>query len=162
MKPRISGREYVFRHARKGFNADLCTAKLILTPLTMVSFILSLFIVDHQQRAWRISQHQSDSSSSLWYKISHLSWLDPEPYQDSRDSTWKTQSAGQSNQHAPPSNDKQSWYGRKFHRTMAKLEIGDAFEMKERIMLAVVFWALFAMMVFAWCIRLLYGWLFHD
>ncbi|KAK5164083.1 uncharacterized protein LTR77_010174 [Saxophila tyrrhenica] len=122
--------------AHEGASGDSTStfADLVLAPLTMVSFLLSLFLVDRQQRAWRLSQHSIASHESLWSRLTHLSWLDPQPYQDYRNSTWQRDERGASAQMVPEPAF-QRWYSRKKHRAVAKLEIGDALEMRKTVLL---------------------------
>ncbi|KAH9860549.1 hypothetical protein J1614_011880 [Plenodomus biglobosus] len=127
--------------------------KIILTPILFISFIISLFLVNHRNRARRSKAHTTYSSSIL----SHLapsSWLDPEPYQDPTDSTWGREGdPGHVEPHdaiGPPKDaagqgqknkakKRKSWHLNKKIRKVAKMEISDAFEMRGRVMVLMLF-----------------------
>ena len=125
-------------------------------PLSMISFVVSLFVVERQQRQWRLSQHTS-SPDSLWARLTHWPWLNPEPYQDSKDTTWKYSDnvAAQDT----PGTVFRGWYTRKKHRAMAKMEISDAFEMRRRVIFALVAWALLGALGISYVARRMYGWI---
>ncbi|KAF2725484.1 hypothetical protein K431DRAFT_299832 [Polychaeton citri CBS 116435] len=103
----------------------------VLTPLTMISFILSLSVVDYGQRQWRTAQHGSHPDS-LWMRLFHQQ---PEPYQSSVDATWNHQPDAMPTPRSPEAN--QGWFRQKKHRAMARLEITDAFDMNGRMMIVV-------------------------
>ena len=117
----------------------------------MISFILSLVVIDHQQRQWRLSQHNS-GSNSLWSRLTHLPGLNPEPYQNSPDSTWKH------NENAASDNTFRGWYTRKKHRAVAKMEVNDAFEMRGRLMVALAVWASIGIFGLIYAVKGMYGW----
>jgi hypothetical protein len=125
--------------------------RIILTPVLFVSFLLSLFLVNYRNRARRTEAH-SPGFSLLAY-LAPSSWLDPEPYQDPDDSTWcRRGTFGHVEPHDAigPRPDKQdekkpnkrkkrkSWHLNRKIRKMAKLEIGDALEMRERMILVML------------------------
>ena len=120
----------------------------------MISFILSLAVIDRQQAKWRLSQH-SQAPESLWHRLTHWSWLHPEPYQDARDSTWKhiDSASGQ----IPPNADFQGWYARKKHRAVAKIEISDAFEMRARVVAALLAWVVICGAVLIYAVKRMFG-----
>lgn len=130
----------------------------MLTPLNMVSFVLSLFVVDHQQRQWRLSQHDS-GSKTIWARLTQLSWLDPQPYQDSRDSTWQRDTTAPASTPIGPDTVYAGWYGRKKHRAMAKLEIGDAFDMRKSVVIVLLAWAVLGALLLTYIARRMYGWM---
>lgn len=124
----------------------------------MVSFLLSLFYVDYQQRSWRLSQHPAASPESLWTRLTHPSWLDPQPYQDPINSTWNCDSRGAAPQMVPePAH--QGWYSRKKHRAMAKLEISDALEMRKTVVFALAAWGILGLFAVYHAGRGMYSWL---
>ena len=112
-------------------------------------------MVDRQQRQWRLSQH-AQGSESFWFRLTHWSWLNPEPYQDSRDGTWK-HNPNVAGQNAPDAFFP-GWYTRKKHRAMAKIEFGDAFEMRRRVVFALLAWAVLGLFAFIYAARRMYGW----
>jgi len=130
-------------------------ADLVLTPINMITLILSLFVVDHQQRQWRQSQHTS-GSEPLWSRLAHGSWLNPEPYQVSRDTTWQSDRPSTST-HVPDSTFR-GWYTRKKHRAMARMELTDALDMRGRVMIALAAWSVLGLCVIAYTMRRLYVW----
>ncbi|KNG49114.1 fe-containing alcohol protein [Stemphylium lycopersici] len=122
--------------------------RIILTPVLSISFLLSLFLVNYRNRARRTEAHSS-GTSILTYLVP-LSWLDPEPYQDPDDSTWGRRGTvghvephdaigprpdEQSDEKKSKKKKKRSWHLNKKIRKVAKLEVGDALEMRERVML---------------------------
>lgn len=119
----------------------------------MISFIFSLVLIDRQQRQWRLSQHNPDAAAAGWPRA----WLDPEPYQASA-------APGQANER-PASSGKGSpdaysgWYARKKKRAMARLEISDAFEMRKRVMVALVVWTALALGGAFYLLRCTYAWI---
>lgn len=124
----------------------------------MVSFLLSLFLVDRQHRSWRKAQH-STASESIWTRLMHPSWLvDPQPYQDSRNSTWKRDDSGTKPKMVPEPTY-QGWYSRKKHRAVAKMEIGEALEMRGRVVLALAAWAVVGLFAVYHAGRGILGWL---
>lgn len=130
--------------------------QLILTPLNMITFVLSLSVIDFRQRQWRLSQHASDHET-FWFQLTYWSsLLHPEPYQDSRDSTWKhnDKTALQS----PPNTAFQGWYTQKKHRAVTKMEISDAFEMRGRVFVALLAWAAVGVFGLTFVVKRLYRW----
>lgn len=138
----------------------------------MVSFLLSLVVVDRQQRAWRLSQH-APHPDSFWSRFSLWTWIhDPEPYQDPQDTTWQhgkhheQHTTIQGNVPIPgkASDGNERWYTRKKHRKMARLEITDAFSMQGKMALLLIFWALLGLIVVVWsvwCVRKLWAGVTH-
>jgi hypothetical protein len=138
--------------------------KIILTPVLFTSFLLSLFLVSAQDRARRTAAH-TPPSSYLTY-LFPSSWLDPEPYQDHKDSTWGRRGAtghvepndaiapkdgqldgtGEANaakEGKKKKKRKESWHLNKKIRKIARLEVSDAFENQRRMIVVMV-----AMMAF--------------
>ncbi|KAH7072981.1 hypothetical protein BKA63DRAFT_55129 [Paraphoma chrysanthemicola] len=122
-------------------------ARIILTPILFISFILSLSFVNLRDRAQRTYAHSSASFLTYLYPSS---WLDIEPYQDPDDSRW---SRPDSTGHVEPSDaispengeqmdgkhkGKSSWHLHKKIRKVAKLEISDAFELRGRVIVMMV------------------------
>jgi hypothetical protein len=103
----------------------------------MTSFLLSLFLVNHSNRTRRTTT----TSPSFFSKLSLN--LNPEPYQDASNSTWDRRGSTthvSPNEAISPRQSKQqkqkknSWHLHKKIRKVAKLEIGDALEMRGRVM----------------------------
>jgi hypothetical protein len=116
-----------------------------------ISFLLSLFLVNYRNRARRTEAHSL--GFSLLAYLTPSSWLDPEPYQDPDDSTWgRRGTIGHIEPHAAigPRPDEQgegkpkkrkkrkSWHLNRKIRKMAKLEIGDALEMRGRMIVVML------------------------
>lgn len=135
--------------------ANLLSLQLVLTPINMVTFILSLSVVDLHQRQWRLSQRPAAGQQTLWSKMTPWSWLDPEPYQDSRDTTWKGDNSAAAQNRAD--NSFGGWYTRKKHRAMAKMELHDAFEMRGRVLVAIIVWMLLGLVGLAYTMRRTYA-----
>jgi len=125
--------------------------RIILTPVLFISFLLSLFLVNYRNRARRTEAH-SPGFSLLTY-LAPSSWLDPEPYQDPDDSTWgRRGTIGHVEPHdaiGPRPDEpgeekpkqrkkKKSWHLNRKIRKMAKLEIGDALEMRGRMIVVML------------------------
>lgn len=104
-----------------------------MTPLVFTSFILSLLLVNHRYRAWRLSEHPP-TNSTFWSRISLRSWLDPEPYQNPSDTTWQHST---DNKGHVPHPQREKWFTHKKHRKVARLEIDEAFAMSGRVMVFV-------------------------
>jgi hypothetical protein len=119
----------------------------------MVSFIVSLVLVDRQNRHWRLSQHAS-SPKPAWR--THWS-VDPEPYQDADSSAWVHSSS--SRPESRRAGSFHGWYARKKKGAIAKLEIGDALEMRGRVAMALFAWSFFGVVAFSYATRLVYIWL---
>ncbi|KAF1929665.1 uncharacterized protein M421DRAFT_419443 [Didymella exigua CBS 183.55] len=137
--------------------------RIILTPVLFTSFLLSLFLVNAQNRARRTAAHAPPSSYLIYFFPS--SWLNLEPYQDHNDSTWGRRGA---TGHVEPNDaiapkdgqldgtgearaaregrkkkSKVSWHLNKKIRKIARLEVSDAFENQGRMIVVMV-----ALMVF--------------
>ncbi|KAF9692615.1 hypothetical protein EKO04_009448 [Ascochyta lentis] len=133
--------------------------RIILTPVLFTSFLLSLFLVNAQDRARRAAAH-SPPSSYLTY-LFPSSWLDPEPYQDHNDSTWGRRGAaghvephdaigprpgqldgaqgeGEGARTGKEKKRKKSWHLNKKIRKMARLEVSDAFDSQGKVIVVMV------------------------
>jgi hypothetical protein len=107
----------------------------LLSPLLFVSFLISLFLVERRDRAYRVSQHPDAAPRSLWSRYSPLNWIDPEPYQDSTDRTWRREDTDATRRNPAtdgrphtPKKENRSWFRGKKHRAVAKMEFSDAIE----------------------------------
>ncbi|KAF2441238.1 hypothetical protein P171DRAFT_92584 [Karstenula rhodostoma CBS 690.94] len=110
--------------------------RIILTPFLFTSFLVSLFLIDTQNAVSRAK------NSGL------VSFRDPEPYQYSHDSRWGRH--GSTSHVKPPDSlnpgqrsgtrkrKRRSWHLHRKIRKIAKLEISDAFEMRGRVMVAMI------------------------
>lgn len=113
--------------------------QLVLTPVYLVAFIISLFVVDNQQRQWRLSQHVNSTGSS-WLRYPFAS---SEPYQDVPGAKWMPHF---------------SWK----RRQIAKAEIGDVLEMSPRVIVVLVAWCVLGLLALAFAVRRVYFWIFAD
>ncbi|KAF2168926.1 hypothetical protein M409DRAFT_52910 [Zasmidium cellare ATCC 36951] len=111
-------------------------ADLILTPINVISFILSLLVVERQQRQWRLSQHAPRHEASTW---AQFGFHNPEPYQESTETTW---------------HPRLSWK----RRGIAKQQMRDVFDMRGRVILALVAWTLLGIVAVAYAFRRMYQW----
>ena len=108
--------------------SDSLFSQLVVSPLLFTSFLLSLFLVDRNNRAYRVSQHPSDSTAvSILHHTILTSWWDPEPYSESG-----------GDDHGATDQKKRPWYVRKKHRKVAGMEITDAFELRTRVIVAMI------------------------
>ncbi|EME39606.1 hypothetical protein DOTSEDRAFT_75303 [Dothistroma septosporum NZE10] len=114
-------------------------ANLVLTPLNVISFIVSLFVVERQQRQWRLSQHAPPpQESSAW---SQFGLRNPEPYQEARATTW---------------HPRLSWRRRK----VAEAELANVFQMRGPVVVALVTWTVVGFVAIAYAARSMYQWVF--
>lgn len=129
----------------------------------MISFLLSLFIVDRQQRAWRVAQHEHHMDP-WWKRLSPWIWYHAEPYQSHHDSTWQhavpaTSPSGEAYGSVPaPASavEAESWYTHKKHRKMAKLELSDAWDMERSMAFVLVTAGLLGLVTVAFLVKFLY------
>lgn len=142
----------------KASEGDSLFADLVLAPLNMITFIISLVLVDEQQRQWRLSQH-APSSPPAWRRFAHWSGSQPEPYQDSDTSEWSQRAGASSRPASQRANSFQGWYARKKKRAIAKLEIGDALDMRGRVLVALIAWAVLGALALYYALRQVYKWL---
>ncbi|KAF2740521.1 hypothetical protein EJ04DRAFT_508035 [Polyplosphaeria fusca] len=117
---------------------DSLITRAILTPLYMTSFLISLFLINRSSRARRTASHPSQTSFLSYF--SPRVYLDPEPYQDPLSSTWERRG---STSHVEPhpfvgDEKKRGWHLHKKIRKVARLEIGDAFEMRRHVVVMMV------------------------
>lgn len=127
--------------------------RIILTPFLFTSFLISLFLIDTQNAVSRTKNS------------SFFSFLDPEPYQDPHDSRWDRR--GSTTHVKPPDalnpdypsgmqqRKRRSWHLHKKIRKIAKLEVNDAFEIRGRVMVAMVV----AFLLLAFAALYLFRWL---
>ncbi|KAH7062477.1 hypothetical protein B0J12DRAFT_238705 [Macrophomina phaseolina] len=143
-------------------------SKLVLTPLLFASFIFSLLIVDRRNRAYRLAEHPPSRSSSWWTRFSPWQWLDPQPYQDPADSTWQDASAGKTRgsdgsvpgidrqadlgkrKHTKDKQGQKRWFVGKKHRKIARLEFGEALEMRWKVMIALAVLSALVLLAMLW------------
>ena len=124
----------------------------------MVTFIISLFLVDQQQAQWRLSQRAS--TTPTWR--SNWPYFHAEPYQDSGTSTWGHKKSSSSSSDRPAvqrTGSYQGWYARKKKRAIAKLEIGDAWEMRSRVLVALIAWTVLGSLALFYEARRVYSWM---
>jgi hypothetical protein len=129
-----------------------------MTPLIVVSFVLSLVVVDHRNRARRVSAANNNDSS---WTASLRNWLDPEPYQDPSDSTWGHSANPVDDKHGKdsdvPQPERKRWFTRKKHRKMAKLQLTDALEMRGSVMIFVLGFFVAGVLAVAWAVKRVFG-----
>ena len=126
----------------------------------MITFLVSLCVVTRSERAWRASQHGAATESWL------SSWFgEKSPYQVQHDSTWQDASgdcggSGEVHGNVPvPAVDTVKWFTRKKHRKMAKLQIGDAFALQNRVAAVVIASAFVSLLGTVWALHRLLYWL---
>lgn len=150
--------------------------KIVLTPVLFTSFLLSLFLVNAQNRARRTAAHTPPSSYLAYLYPS--SWLDPEPYQDHNDSTWGRRRAtghvepddaigpkdglfdgtgeAKAAREGKKKRGKEHWHLNKKIRKIARLEVSDAFENQGRMI--VVMAAMLAFTVIGFWVGMRWTW----
>ena len=124
----------------------------------MVTFIVSLFLVDRQNRQWRLSQHASGAEPA-WR--AHWPYYHAEPYQDADSSAWghKKSDSSASQPEQGDTGSFQGWYAREKKRAVARLEIGDAFAMRGRVAVALIAYTILGMLALVYAVRRAYIWL---
>lgn len=85
--------------------------------------------------------------------------LDPEPYQDPSDSTWKHDRNAPARSLSGNDSGFKGYYTRKKHRALAKMEFGDAFEMRGRVMIALIAWMIVGILTITYAARRMYAWI---
>lgn len=116
----------------------------------MVSFLLSLCIVNREEQAWRVAQHDGGGDLSRLTR-----WFGSEPYQDSA----HVMSAGTSNaidlqdNVSVPHVDTERWYTQKKHRKMASYRLREAFGLQHKIAVLLVSCITVAMLGMFWALR---------
>lgn len=121
----------------------------------MVTTIISLILVDEQERRWRLSQRAE--SASVWQRLTHWSKT---PYQDAGTSAWShrrsPRRADPAEHHPTPSSN---WFYRRRKGAIARLEIRDALEMRGRVLVALIAWAFLGMLALYYAMRRAYNWI---
>ncbi|KAF2239201.1 hypothetical protein EV356DRAFT_166335 [Viridothelium virens] len=122
--------------------------QLILSPLLFTSFLLSLFLVDRRNRAYRVSEHPTTSTvASVLSRIAPAKWWDPEPY--------GTHNGGNDGSGDRP---KQPWYIKKKHRKIAKMEVSEAFELRTSVIFGIVVTMMTVLIGAALGMKKIYDW----
>ncbi|TKX20340.1 hypothetical protein C1H76_7494 [Elsinoe australis] len=130
--------------------SDTLWTRTVRNPIAFVSFLFSLSYVDWRERAWRVAQRGQSGglAESLWGWLSVWNWGEARPWQDESDSTWGVGGAdgageerrgeggagrvggGTAMKGEAEYGRQGSWPIRKKLRKMAKLEVGDALEIR--------------------------------
>ncbi|KAF1998079.1 hypothetical protein P154DRAFT_267932 [Amniculicola lignicola CBS 123094] len=113
-------------------------SKLFWTPLLFTSFLLSLFLINRSDRRARLISHPPNPTAtpSLLSYFSPSSWIDPEPYQSPSSTTWDRRNStshvepNAAINHGTQTRKRKSWHLHRKIRKVARVEIGDAFEMQ--------------------------------
>ena len=114
-----------------------CFPQFIFTPISVISFILSLFVVERQHRQWRHQQNHASPSQAQSGR-----WLSsPEPYQDAKGATWHPRLSLR-------------------RRGIAKMHMHDVLEMKGRVVLGIAVWMAIGVLAIAYGARRMYCWAF--
>lgn len=113
---------------------------MLLGPITMISFLLSLCLVERRQRHWRYTQHHMDGGAE------RSRFATPDPYQ-SPSTDHKGSLLG---------GEFQGWYYRKQHRAVAKMNIEAAFDLSGRLVLVTTACLCLVLGIVGWGLRLLY------
>lgn len=137
--------------------ADWAALQLVLVPLNMITFIISLILVDEQERRWRLSQRAD--SASIWHTLTHWSSSHPAPYQDEGTSAWSHRSHSSTAPAAHHPTTFSGWYYRKKKGAIARLEIGDALDMRGRVLVALIAWAFLGTLALYYAMRRGYNWI---
>ncbi|KAF2499686.1 hypothetical protein BU16DRAFT_524144 [Lophium mytilinum] len=135
---------------------------ILLTPILSTSFLLSLFIINRGDRAARVSSHPQPHSRGFIAYLSPRAWLDPEPYQDPTSTAWNMTSPSSLTPddvvaRGNKNGRKRSWFMRKKHRAVSRLQVGDAFELRGRVIAAMVALGLAVLVGVVWSLKHLTG-----
>ena len=123
-------------------------SQLILSPLLFTSFLLSLFLVDRNNRAYRVSERLSSPATvSALSRVFPSKWWDPEPYPTSDIAI-----------NGAAYQKKQPWYIKKKHRRVAKLEVTEAFELRTSVILGLIIGMLTVLIGGALGLKMIYDW----
>ncbi|CAJ2501644.1 Uu.00g044970.m01.CDS01 [Anthostomella pinea] len=139
-----------------------------MTPLNLISFLLSLYLIEDHYQAQRSQGHtisspssRSRSSSSASsngksaFELRYPSWLHrllfrPQPYE------W----VENQRKPAPPNRDDERWYYHVYKRKVMRMEATDAFELRNTVLLGLCLlavggvWALWGVGRGVWgCVR---------
>ncbi|EMC91117.1 hypothetical protein BAUCODRAFT_315151 [Baudoinia panamericana UAMH 10762] len=123
---------------RAGNAQQSLLADVILTPLNMIALLLSLLLADEKARQWRLSQRSSGMNTPHWSVFSSARSPYEQPSELNRDSG--------------------TWYYRKTHRAVAKLELADALDMRGRVFVALLAWSAIMLCAVVYTLRQLYNW----
>lgn len=102
-----------------------------------------------------MSQH--DNGAGSWLS----KWFNAEPYQGDEDSTWhnprptddSSSIHGQHGNSPLPAVDSRVYHTNKKHRKIAKLQLGDAFAMQNKVAFLLLTWALVALLGIVWVLH---------
>ncbi|KAF2810463.1 uncharacterized protein BDZ99DRAFT_463042 [Mytilinidion resinicola] len=135
---------------------------MLLTPILFISFLLSLFIINRSDRAARVSSHPQPHPRGFIAYLSPRAWLDPEPYQDPTSTAWDTASPSSRKPDAVVAQGngngrKRSWFVKKKHRAVARLQVGDAFELRGWVVIAMLVFGLMILAGAVWGLKRLIG-----
>lgn len=125
----------------------------IIGPLSFVSFLISLALVDHRERSRRLNEHPSRDHSVF---RTLTAWIDPVPYASSRahtDPNAASAASGASGVKERRGKEEGTNYIMKKHRKMAALSANDAFAMRGRVMVGVVAVFLLGVVGVTWLAR---------
>ncbi|KAF2199822.1 hypothetical protein GQ43DRAFT_442149 [Delitschia confertaspora ATCC 74209] len=147
----------------------------VINPVLFLSFLFSLCFVNWRDRVRR-TRHNSKVLSYFW----PTTWIAPEPYQDPSSSAWGRRDSvlslnGSGGGHVEPEGvlknagrkekgtgeEGKRWYLHRKIRKVSKLEIGDALEMRGRVIVGmvvgVVMMLVGVVVSLRWLVRLCWG-----
>ena len=150
MSSNLFSRGYACKTSQREF--ALRRLQLIVSPLRLITFLISLCITTEGERVWRTSQHED--GTGLW--LTRL--LNAEPYQHPPDSSWHDVDNLADRSSLKPAVDKRQWFTHKKHRRMARLRVGEAFAIQQKVGVMLFIWALVALLCIAWVMRKLVLW----
>ena len=138
---------------------------LIYMPLAAVSFIVSLTLVEYRNRRYRARQH-ADHSATWFARL--VDFFDPEPYARHRSPTkdvasLRRQDTDSSATTTTTSGDeaaqtgRRRWFATKKRSAMARMQVGDALEMRGRVAALLVFAVVLGLIGSAWGVSRLFG-----
>jgi len=107
----------------------------------MISFLLSLALIDRRNRSYRIQQH-AYVPPTLFGRIKQAlfsPWQDPEPYRNFNPASGYGAQGGVGDDGGGKKRKEEAhWTWKRQHRKMMRLEVKDALEIRKRVVVGLV------------------------
>lgn len=134
---------------------DSALTRFVLNPIRMLSFLLSLALIDRRNRSYRVQQHTYVSPTFFGrVKQALLSpWQELEPYRDSS----SLRAAGD-DRNRGSRRDEESWTWKKKHRKMMRLEVRDALIIRKRVVFVLILAGILVGTFTVMAVKTIWGW----
>lgn len=132
--------------------SDGLISRLLIAPIVFISFLLSLALVDRQNRDYRAQRAVPTGRLGRLWRLVSSPWYDVKEYQYPNETD---ASVGQA-----ASSETRTWRG--MHRKMARLQVVEAFELRGKVvavMVVLVTVVLCGVLKASWA---LYGTFYHS